>query len=50
MKPEADVSVEKVKSGKLLVAVNIKRYQCKICGKLLGSGYTLGFHMRLHCE
>lgn len=43
MKPEVDVSVEKVKSGKLSLAVNIKRYQCKVCGKL-------GFHMRLHCE
>ncbi|RCV19203.1 hypothetical protein SETIT_3G365300v2 [Setaria italica] len=50
MKPEADISVEEVKSGNLAAAVNIKRYQCKVCGKLLRSGYSLGRHTRLHCE
>jgi RNase P subunit RPR2 len=50
MKPEADISVGEVKSGNLSFAVNIKRYQCKVCGKLLRSGYSLGRHMRLHCE
>ncbi|CAL5092800.1 unnamed protein product [Urochloa decumbens] len=50
MKPEADISVEEVKSGNLSFAVNIKRYHCKVCGKLLTSGYALGRHMKLHCK
>ncbi|CAL4891431.1 unnamed protein product [Urochloa decumbens] len=50
MKPEAESSVAEVRSGNLLVAVNIKRYHCKVCGKLLMSGYALGYHMKLHCE
>ncbi|CAN6334585.1 unnamed protein product [Urochloa humidicola] len=50
MKPKADSLVEEVKSGNLSVAVNIKRYHCKVCGKLLTSGYALGHHMKLHCE
>ena len=48
MKPEADISVENVKSGSLSVAVNDKRYQCKVCGKLLRSGRALGGHVTLH--
>ncbi|CAN6348196.1 unnamed protein product [Urochloa humidicola] len=50
MKPKADSSVEEVKSVNLSVAVNIKRYHCKVCGKLLTSGYALGRHMKLQCE
>ncbi|XP_039839950.1 uncharacterized protein LOC120699903 isoform X2 [Panicum virgatum] len=50
MKPGADISVDEVKFGSLSAAVNVKRYQCKVCRKLLSSGYTLGCHMRLHCE
>lgn len=50
MKPEADISVEEVKSGDISVAINVKRYQCKVCRKLWRSGYALGCHMRLHCE
>jgi len=50
MKPGADISVDEVKFGSLSAAVNVKRYQCKVCRKLLRSGYALGCHMRLHCK
>ncbi|RLN01110.1 uncharacterized protein C2845_PM06G32180 [Panicum miliaceum] len=50
MKPGADISVDEVKYGSLSAAVNIKRYQCKVCRKLLRSEYALGCHMRLQCE
>ncbi|OEL37146.1 hypothetical protein BAE44_0001837 [Dichanthelium oligosanthes] len=48
MKPGADISVEEMKSSDLSAAVNVKRHQCKVCGKLLRSGLALGGHMRLH--
>nr|CAB3466301.1 unnamed protein product [Digitaria exilis] len=51
MKPEADISLEEAKSSSnLSVAVNIKRYHCEVCGKLLRSECALDVHMRLHRE
>lgn len=48
MKPGADISVEELKSSDLSSAMNIKRHQCKVCGKSLRSGQALGGHMTLH--
>jgi len=48
MKPGADISVEQLKSSGLSAAVNIKKHQCKVCGKLLRSEQALGGHMMLH--
>ena len=48
IKPGFDISVEDLQSGVPFAAVNIKRHQCKVCGKLLRSGRALGGHMRLH--
>ncbi|KAF8758187.1 hypothetical protein HU200_010635 [Digitaria exilis] len=51
MKPEANISLEEAKSSSnLSVAVNIKRYRCEVCGKLLRSECALDFHMWLHRE
>ena len=48
IKPGFDISVEDLQSGVPFAAVNIKRHQCKVCGKLLRPGRALGGHMRLH--
>jgi len=48
IKPGFDISVEDLQSGVPFAAVNIKRHQFKVCGKLLRSGRALGGHMRLH--
>ena len=48
MKPGADISVEELKSSDLSAAMNSKRHQCKVCGKLLRSGQALEGHMTLH--
>jgi hypothetical protein len=45
--PGAAISVE-LESSDISAAVNVKKHQCKVCGKLLGSGRALGGHMRLH--
>jgi len=37
-----------LESSDISAAVNVKKYQCKVCGKLLGSGRALEGHMRLH--
>jgi RNase P subunit RPR2 len=50
MKPGDGISVEELKSSELSAETNIKRYQCKVCRKLLSSRYALGCHIRLHCE
>ncbi|KAJ1265006.1 hypothetical protein BS78_08G044600 [Paspalum vaginatum] len=48
IKSGADISLEQLKSSDPSAAVNIKKYQCKVCGKLLRSGQALGSHMTLH--
>lgn len=48
IKPGLTIQLKTWKSGDLSVAVNIKNYQCKVCGKLLRSGRALGGHMTSH--
>ena len=42
IKPGFDISVEDLQSGVPFAALNIKRHQFKVCGKLLRSGRALG--------